>query len=162
MSTGQKLTRLRGSGGGGGGESGGGTKTHHRRMVSAVCWATSTSSSSAALATGGGDLSSEAVMGSGGPPPGSSEWRCRANLFSAGFDRKAFGWSVRYEYTFHSHLHSPRLPSCVVSLTVMGQWPLKQLHNIFTVIVSKIVFFLRSPSSSSKDDSKGGKDGGTM
>jgi len=43
-------------------------KSHHR-MVSAVCWSTS-------------DVASDA-------------WRSKANLFSAGFDRKAFGWSVR-------------------------------------------------------------------
>jgi len=44
------------------------TKSHHR-MVSAVCWAP--------------DI--EEV----------ENWRTKANLFSAGFDRMAFGWSVK-------------------------------------------------------------------
>lgn len=44
-----------------------GTKCHHR-MVTSTCWA--------------GAENSE-------------NWRSRANLFSAGFDRVAFGWSVR-------------------------------------------------------------------
>ena len=44
------------------------TKSHHR-MVSAVCWAPDT----------------EQVEG----------WRTKANLFSAGFDRMSFGWSVK-------------------------------------------------------------------
>ena len=44
------------------------TKSHHR-MVSAVCWAPDT----------------EQV----------DSWRTKANLFSAGFDRMAFGWSVK-------------------------------------------------------------------
>lgn len=44
------------------------TKSHHR-MVSAVCWAPD----------------SEPV----------ENWRSKANLFSAGFDRMAFGWSVK-------------------------------------------------------------------
>ena len=43
-------------------------KSHHR-MVSAVCWTANEGASDA--------------------------WRSKANLFSAGFDRKAFGWSVR-------------------------------------------------------------------
>ena len=42
------------------------SKCHHR-MVTSVCWA----------------------------PGGDEQWRSRANLFSAGFDRLAFGWSVR-------------------------------------------------------------------
>jgi len=77
LSTGHKLTRLRGSGG----ESG--SKTHHR-MVSAVCWA---SMPSTVTTSATGDVLPEAGGGAG--------WRCRANLFSAGFDRKAFGWSIR-------------------------------------------------------------------
>ena len=44
------------------------TKSHHR-MVSAVCWAPEI----------------EEV----------ENWRTKANLFSAGFDRMAFGWSVK-------------------------------------------------------------------
>ena len=44
------------------------TKSHHR-MVSAVCWAPD----------------AEPV----------ENWRSKANLFSAGFDRMAFGWSVK-------------------------------------------------------------------
>ncbi len=44
-----------------------GSKCHHR-MVTSVCWAATDNS---------------------------DQWRSRANLFSAGFDRMAFGWSVR-------------------------------------------------------------------
>ncbi len=40
----------------------------HLRMVTSTCWASNDSS---------------------------DQWRSRANLFSAGFDRVAFGWSVR-------------------------------------------------------------------
>ena len=43
------------------------SKSHHR-MVTSTCWANSESS---------------------------EQWRSKANLFSAGFDRLAFGWSVR-------------------------------------------------------------------
>jgi hypothetical protein len=43
------------------------SKCHHR-MVTSACWAATENS---------------------------ENWRSRANLFSAGFDRVAFGWSVR-------------------------------------------------------------------
>jgi len=79
LSSGQKLARLRGSG------TDGSSKTHHR-MVSAVCWALNQPPS---LATTGTDLTSQDL------PLTSGAWRTKINLFSAGFDRKAFGWSVR-------------------------------------------------------------------